>query len=170
MIKHIAIYARVSTSHQDTALQETELSKWLEVNGNGTPIEWYRDKATGKTMDRPGWQRLEGAISSRRVSAIVIWRLDRLGRTASGLTNLFDTLSNEGVNLISLKDSLDLATAAGRLMANVLASVANTRPRCGVSVCGQASSEPRPTVSAGADRILAGPQRRTRRRPKWCSH
>jgi DNA invertase Pin-like site-specific DNA recombinase len=100
------------------------LSKWLELNANGTPVEWYRDKATGKTMDRPGWQRLEGALHSGRVAAIVIWRLDRLGRTASGLTKLFDTLSSEGVNLISLKDSLDLSTPAGRLMANVLASVA----------------------------------------------
>ena len=75
-------------------------------------------------MDRPGWQKLEGAITSRRVSAIVIWRLDRLGRTASGLTRLFDTLYKEEVNLVSLKDSLDLSTPAGRLMANVLASVA----------------------------------------------
>ena len=96
----------------------------LEVNANGTSIEWYRDKATGRTMDRPGWQKLEGALNAGRVSAIVIWRLDRLGRTASGLTKLFDTLSNAGVNLFSLKDSLDLATPAGRLMANVLASVA----------------------------------------------
>ena len=95
MSKHIAIYVRVSTYHQDTALQETELRKWLEVNANGTPIEWYRDKATGKTMERPGWQELEGALTTRRVSAIVIWRLDRLGRTASGLTKLFDTLYKE---------------------------------------------------------------------------
>ncbi len=53
-----------------------------------------------------------------------MWRLDRLGRTASGLTALFDDLQQRKVNLVSLKDGLDLCTPAGRLMANVLASVA----------------------------------------------
>jgi DNA invertase Pin-like site-specific DNA recombinase len=53
-----------------------------------------------------------------------VWRLDRLGRTAKGLTALFDELAERKVNLVSLKDGLDLSTPAGRLMANVLASVA----------------------------------------------
>lgn len=55
---------------------------------------------------------------------MVVWRSDRLGRTASGLTKLFDELNQCKVNLVSLKDGIDLATPAGRLMANVLASVA----------------------------------------------
>jgi DNA invertase Pin-like site-specific DNA recombinase len=75
-------------------------------------------------MERPGWKKLEDAIARREVTIIVVWRLDRLGRTASGLTRLFEDLQSRGVNLISLKDSLDLSTPAGRLMANVLASVA----------------------------------------------
>jgi DNA invertase Pin-like site-specific DNA recombinase len=53
-----------------------------------------------------------------------VWRLDRLGRTASGLTALFDDLRARNVGLVSIKDGIDLETAAGRLMANVLASVA----------------------------------------------
>ena len=56
--------------------------------------------------------------------SVIVWRLDRLGRTASGLTALFEELRARKVNLVSLKDGLDLATPAGRLMANVLASVA----------------------------------------------
>jgi DNA invertase Pin-like site-specific DNA recombinase len=48
-------------------------------------------------------------------------RLDRLGRTAKGLTSLFDDLIRWKVNLVSLKDGLDLSTPAGRLMANILA-------------------------------------------------
>ena len=58
------------------------------------------------------------------MSAVVVWRIDRLGRTAKGLTALFDDLRERKVNLVSLKDGLDLSTAAGRLMANVPASVA----------------------------------------------
>jgi DNA invertase Pin-like site-specific DNA recombinase len=75
-------------------------------------------------MDRPGWKKLEEAIRGGKVSNVVVWRIDRLGRTAKGLTALFEFLGNRKVNLVSLKDGLDLATPAGRLMANVLASVA----------------------------------------------
>ena len=66
----------------------------------------------------------EADIDAGKVSTVVVWRLDRLGRTASGLTALFDKLIARKVNLVSLKDGVDLSTAAGRLIANVLASVA----------------------------------------------
>ena len=56
------------------------------------PVQWYLDKATGKNMDRPGWAKLEAAIRQGKVSAVVCWRIDRLGRTAKGLTALFDDL------------------------------------------------------------------------------
>jgi DNA invertase Pin-like site-specific DNA recombinase len=58
------------------------------------------------------------------VSAVVCWRLDRLDRTAKGLTALFEELRAKKVNLDSLKDGVDLSATAGRFMANVLASVA----------------------------------------------
>jgi len=123
-MQHIAIYPRVSSRKQDTKSQEPDLKQWAEAYGHGTPIRWYRDKASGKTMDRPGWKRLEAAIDSGKVVKVVVWRLDRLGRTASGLTALFDKLVSLGVGLVSIKDGLDITTPAGRLIANVLASVA----------------------------------------------
>ncbi len=122
--RHIAIYVRVSSKKQDLRSQLPDLKRWAEANANGTPIKWYRDKATGKTMDRPGWNRLEKNIHAGKVIALVVWRLDRLGRTASGLTALFDKLTERKINLVSIKDGIDLATPAGRLIANVLASVA----------------------------------------------
>jgi DNA invertase Pin-like site-specific DNA recombinase len=87
-------------------------------------VLWYRDKFTGKTMRRKGWDKLEAAITRGDVAKVVVWRLDRLGRTAKGLTALFEDLQKRGVGLVSLRDGLDLSTPAGRLMANVLASVA----------------------------------------------
>lgn len=123
MPKHVAIYVRVSTVRQDTRSQEPDLKRWAE-SADGEPILWYRDAASGKTMDRPGWRKLEEAIRAGKVSRVVVWRLDRLGRTAAGLTALLDALSERKIGLVSLKDGLDLSTPAGRLMANVLASVA----------------------------------------------
>lgn len=75
-------------------------------------------------MDRPGWNRLVADVEAGKVSKVVCWRLDRCGRTAKGLVTLFDDLTRRKIGLISLKDGLDLGTPAGRLMANVIASVA----------------------------------------------
>jgi DNA invertase Pin-like site-specific DNA recombinase len=75
-------------------------------------------------MERPDFRRLLADVEAGRVDTLVVWRLDRLGRTAKGLTCLFEDLVRSKVNLISLKDGLDLVTPAGRLMANILAGVA----------------------------------------------
>jgi DNA invertase Pin-like site-specific DNA recombinase len=122
MAKHVAIWMRVSTGAQDTKSQEPELKRWVDAQDR--PVKWYKETMTGTTMERPGWMKLEAAIRKGQVSAVVVWRLDRLGRTAAGLTALFAELRERKVNLVSLKDGLDLSTPAGRLMANVLASVA----------------------------------------------
>jgi DNA invertase Pin-like site-specific DNA recombinase len=123
-MKCTAIYMRVSTVQQDTRSQEPDLERWAAAQDPTVPVQWYSDKQSGRTMDRPGWKQLEADIRIGQVSQVVVWRLDRLGRTASGLTSLFDQLQERNVNLISLKDGVDLSTSAGRLMANVLASVA----------------------------------------------
>ena len=121
-MKHTAIYSRVSTAEQTHASQIPDLKQWAEAHDG--PTKWYRDTASGRTMQRPGWQLLAADIATGRVAAVVVWRLDRLGRTAAGLTTLFDDLQRRKMNLVSLRDGLDLETPAGRLMANVLASVA----------------------------------------------
>jgi DNA invertase Pin-like site-specific DNA recombinase len=124
MQRPIAIYVRVSTRQQDTRSQKPDLERWAEAYANGTPVKWYSDKFTGKTMDRPGWRRLEADMIAGKVAKIVVWRLDRLGRTAAGLTALFEELQRRNIGFEALRDKVDLSTAAGRLMANVLASVA----------------------------------------------
>jgi DNA invertase Pin-like site-specific DNA recombinase len=122
MLKHIGIYLRVSSRRQDTRSQEPDLKRWAAAQDR--PVRWYRDKFTGRTMDRPGWRKLEADIKAGKVAKVVVWRLDRLGCTARGLTALFEDLQGRRVGLVSLREGLDLSTPAGRLMAHVLASVA----------------------------------------------
>jgi DNA invertase Pin-like site-specific DNA recombinase len=118
-----AVYIRVSSKRKDTASQEPDVKRYLAANGlDGATV--YRDKFTGRTMDRPGFSKLLAAIHAGEVRNVIIWRLDRLGRTASGLAALFSDLNARKVNLVSLRDGLDLSTPAGRLMGHVLASVA----------------------------------------------
>jgi DNA invertase Pin-like site-specific DNA recombinase len=97
---------------------------------------------------KPKWP--EGRNPARLISSQHRWwRLDRLGRTAKGLTALFDDLIRWMVNLISLKDGLDLSAPAGRLMANILAGVAAYE------------------TEVRAERILAGQQAARARGVTW---
>jgi DNA invertase Pin-like site-specific DNA recombinase len=121
-MRHTAIYARVSGRAQELASQLPDLERWEKTCPG--PVTMYTDKVTGKTMDRPGWSKLARALAAGELARIVVWRLDRLGRTASGLTALFDELRARKVDLVSLKDGFDLRTPAGTLMAGILASVA----------------------------------------------
>lgn len=127
-MNHIAIYVRVSSRKQKLASQLPDLKRWAEAQDG--EVKFYRDTFTGKTMDRPGWGKLQAALDRGEVSTIVCWRLDRLGRTAKGLTALFADLQEKDINLVSLKDGIDLSTPAGRMLANVLASIAQFETEC----------------------------------------
>jgi DNA invertase Pin-like site-specific DNA recombinase len=113
-------------------------------------VTWFKDKFTGTTMDRPGLERLLADVRAGRINKVVVWRLDRLGRTAKGLLNLLDELQALGVGFVSLREGFDLASPAGRLMAGVLASVAayETEVRKERQLAGIA--RPRPRARPGA--------------------
>ena len=91
-----AVYLRISTSQQTTRSQKPDLERWLNAQEPEKlgKVVWYSDSATGKNMDRSGWQKLQVAIDTGRVRKVVVWRLDRLGRTASGLCKLFEDLQD----------------------------------------------------------------------------
>jgi DNA invertase Pin-like site-specific DNA recombinase len=122
MSKKTAIYSRISSRDQSHASQLPDLERWVEVNDE--PSIWFKDTFTGRTMNRPGMDKLMESLRASKLERIVVWRLDRLGRTTKGLCQLFDELVLHGVDLVSLKDGFSLASPAGRLHARILASVA----------------------------------------------
>jgi DNA invertase Pin-like site-specific DNA recombinase len=122
MDKISAIYCRVSSRDQSHASQLPDLERWAEAHGG--PVATFKDTFTGKSMNRPGMDRLIEQLRAGRLERIVVWRLDRLGRTTKGLCQLFDELTERKVDLVSLKDCFSLASPAGRLHARILASVA----------------------------------------------
>lgn len=125
MKKITAIYVRVSSNPQSIRSQRPDLKKYIAVYADKkTKVHWFVDKMSGKTMDRPEWNKLYKKILANRIERLIVWRLDRLGRTASGLTKLIEEMNEHKVKFISIKEGMDLSTPAGRLMANVLASVA----------------------------------------------
>ena len=137
MAQHIAIYLRVSSKRQEHRSQEPDLRRYVAAYAGDREVVWYTDKVSGSAgspwtagqrkrgpMVGPAWERLEAAYRTGAVERIVVWRLDRLGRTSSGLTALFDELRRMGVALVSVREGFDLTTPAGAMVATILASVA----------------------------------------------
>ena len=122
--KGIAVYVRVSTKRQDTKNQEPDLRAWLKANRKGRPVSWFRDEFTGAVLKRPGMQKLDAAIRDGDVGTVVVWRLDRLGRTAHELLGWLNQLEVTGVEFISIRDAIDTTTPAGKLLRTMLAGFA----------------------------------------------
>ena len=152
--KHTALYVRVSTAGQDHASQLPDLERWAEASGE--TVKWYRDKFTGRTMDRPQMTRMLDDLNAGKLTRIVVWRLDRLGRTARGLCQLFDDLRERRVDLVSIKDGFSLESPAGRLHARILASVAEyeTEVRAERVRAGQAAAKAKGKLWGGRPKGL----------------
>ena len=122
-------YVRVSTEQQadsglSIAAQRVKLEA-LAVLNDYQLIDVVVDAgASAKSLDRPGWQRVMGAVHGRQVGAVLIAKLDRCTRSVADLASLIDTFSRRGVALISAAESLDTSSAGGRLVVNVLGAVA----------------------------------------------
>jgi DNA invertase Pin-like site-specific DNA recombinase len=108
-------YARVSTDDQNLTLQVDALKK-------AGCESLFTDKVSGTRTDRAG---LTEAMSHlRKGDALVVWKLDRLGRTVKGLVDLVGELENREIQFKSLTDGIDTSTPAGRFFFHVMASLA----------------------------------------------
>ena len=116
-------YARVSTGEQELALQLDALKE------EGCEDRWiFTDKASGGTTERPG---LTACLSLlERGDVLLVWRLDRLGRSVAHLVDLVEQLRRRGVGFRSLCDgAIDTTSASGELIFNVFAALAQFERR-----------------------------------------
>ena len=110
-------YARVSTDDQDLTLQIDALAK-----AGVRPDNIHTDTASSRRDDRPGLQAMWKDL--REGDTLVIWKLDRLGRDSSQLTQTARLLREKNVHLLSLTEHLDTTTPHGMFSFNILAAVA----------------------------------------------
>jgi DNA invertase Pin-like site-specific DNA recombinase len=108
-------YARVSTQDQKLELQIDELTR----QGCGLI---FKEKKTGKTTDRTELEKMLGQLRSG--DTVVVWKLDRLGRSLRDLIDLVAGFKSRGVEFISLQDGINTATPTGRFTFNIFASLA----------------------------------------------
>ena len=108
-------YARVSTQDQKLELQLDDLKSC----GCETV---YKEKVSGKDKSRPQLEKMIDQLRSGDV--VVVWKLDRLGRSLKDLIDMVSTFREKGVEFVSLKDGIDTGTATGRFTFNIFASLA----------------------------------------------
>ncbi len=104
-----AIYARVSTAEQKTRNQLPPLREYIKRRGWKKTHEFI-DRASGATDKRPAYQQLLALVRRREIDAIVVWRLDRFGRSTQELVNVWAELEDLGVRFVSLSESIDFGT------------------------------------------------------------
>lgn len=108
-------YARVSTIDQNSQLQ-------LDALNNAGCDRIYEERVSAKTKDRPELNRLLDAI--REGDTVVVWRLDRLGRSIKDLIELVDKFKSLKVQFISLTENIDTSSPSGELIFHIFASIA----------------------------------------------
>ena len=108
-------YIRVSSDKQTTLLQEDALKK-------EQCEQVFTDKMSGKRFDRPRF--LAMLAMARQGDVIVIWRLDRLGRSLKELIETVTMLRDRGIELRSIKENIDTTTPTGKLMFHIVGAMA----------------------------------------------
>ena len=129
----LALYARVSkpqrgqltdaqAKEQNPEVQLRELREWCRANKHAITEE-YVERLSGKNTKRPQLQKLmrDAVKGLRDIEGVLVWRLDRFGRSVRDLHNLIAELDEAGIAFICLKDGFDLTTSGGRAMFGMLA-------------------------------------------------
>jgi DNA invertase Pin-like site-specific DNA recombinase len=136
----VAIYARVSTLNgQHPEMQLAELREYAARRSWRVVDEYVDQGVSGSKESRPALNRLMTDAHRRRFEAVLVWKIDRFGRSLKHLVNALADLDSYGVAFISLRDNLDLTTPTGRLMFQVVGAMAEferaliqERVRCGL--------------------------------------
>lgn len=123
--KNIYGYIRVSTINQDHDLQRIKIIEFAEYRKLNI-LRIFEDKASGKNVERKGFRGLYDALQTdhQGIDAVVITKLDRLGRSLKDLLNITHWLDKHDIGLIIIESNIDTTTSEGRLFFHFMASIA----------------------------------------------
>ena len=148
------LYARVSTDDQQTLpMQLRALREYVDRRGWTVAMQ-VREVGSGAAK-RQAREKLLDAARRREIDIVLVWRLDRWGRSVTDLLTTLQELEHLGVGFVSLTEALDLTTPAGRAMAGLLAifseferDILRERTRAGLAHARENGKRPgRPTTA-----------------------
>jgi DNA invertase Pin-like site-specific DNA recombinase len=116
----VGLYARVSTHDQQTLGLQLEAMRCYVRDRGWSLVQQIQDVGSG-AKERPQREALLKAARRREIDVVLVWRLDRWGRSLADLVMTLQELSELGVGFVSLTEALDLTTPSGRAMAGLLA-------------------------------------------------
>jgi DNA invertase Pin-like site-specific DNA recombinase len=108
-------YVRVSTQDQNLSLQ-------IDALQAAGCHHWYEEKMSGTKMNRP--ELLNALKALRKGDTLVVWKLDRLGRSLKDLLQIISDLQEREISFLSLMDKLDTSSASGKLFFHIFAALA----------------------------------------------
>lgn len=118
-----ALYVRVSTHDQNSELQRNELTAYAKNRGLSINLI-FEDRMSGTHTQRPQFQAMLAAAHRREFDILLVWKLDRFGRSLKDVITHLTALQELGISFVSLSDQIDFSTSSGRLMLHLLASFA----------------------------------------------
>jgi len=119
----VAIYCRVSTEEQDAKKQEDELLEFSKNRGFEV-FKVYTDVISGSKDSRPELNNLMDDAYNNRFNGVLIWKLDRLGRSLQHLIDIVNKFQIWKINLICKTQDIDTSTPNGKLLFHIFGAVA----------------------------------------------
>jgi site-specific DNA recombinase len=120
----VATYTRISTDeeHQPFSLeaQALRLGSYIESQDSWQLVHRFTDQMSGSTLERPGLQQALAYARAKRYDMLLVYRVDRLCRSVRGLAQILEELDHAGASFRSATEPFDTATAAGRMMVQML--------------------------------------------------
>jgi len=120
---NVAIYIRVSREDLHTENQLIQLNEYVKEK-NYTVTETYEDHISGKTESRPALDRLLKDVKEKKFEAVLIWKLDRLGRSLQHLIRVVNYFHKNNVDLICQTQNIDTTTSGGKLLFHIFCAIA----------------------------------------------
>ncbi len=119
-----ALYARVSTVDQQSIPAQLDLGREYCKQRNWEIAGEFWEKESGKNNNRKERAKILKLAATRKIDVVVVWKLDRWGRSSDDLLITLRELTNRGVAFVSLSEYIDLSTPIGKMLATVLAAFA----------------------------------------------
>jgi site-specific DNA recombinase len=116
----VGIYARVSKKEQDSGMQLTATREFCQRNSHEVIGEYIDNGFSGKRESRPAFNRLLEDMRTGKINCIMVYKLDRIGRSLSHLLKLFEEFKKRNVEFISVTQNINTTTPEGELFLRML--------------------------------------------------
>ena len=117
-------YVRCSTSHQDLTTQSQQLVDYSNAFGFQIHHQINDFGISGSQFDRDGLNEIKDGIINKSFSQLIIYSISRLGRSMIDTISLLNEMSENDINVISLKENLDLSTPSGKMISQIFSVLA----------------------------------------------